>query len=204
MIARARESAADHPQLTFVEGDFLDAELPGVEHDFICSVTTIHHMDFEAALVRMRELLRPGGTLVVVGVAREASVREWAASIAAAPIVRITKVLRRARAPQGMPVADPQMSYGQVRAAARRLLPGVRYRRHVSATVRAERPCTRGSIMWTLGRTRWIGASSVQSRWPPGADRRPASGPTHRGRRHAHIARSDLSGCSGDGSGSAA
>lgn len=131
MIARARDLAAGHPQLTLVEGDFLTVELPGAKYDFVCSVTTIHHMDFEAALLRMRELLRPGGTLVVVGLAREASVREWAALIAAAPIVRITKVLRRAGGPQGMPVADAQMSYEQVRAAARRLLPGVRYRRHV-------------------------------------------------------------------------
>nr|WP_250637349.1 class I SAM-dependent methyltransferase [Streptomyces griseochromogenes] len=45
-------------------------ELPAAECDFICSVTTIHHMDFEAALMRMRDLLRPGGTLVVVGLAR--------------------------------------------------------------------------------------------------------------------------------------
>lgn len=123
MIARARESAAGHPQLAFIEGDFLTAELPGASYDFICSVTAIHHTDFEAALVRMRELLRPGGTLVVVGLAREASVTDWAALVAAAPIVRITKVLRRATGPQGMPVADPQMSYGQVRAAARCALP---------------------------------------------------------------------------------
>src|SRR3954470_24389047 len=63
-------------------------------------------------IARMRELLRPGGTLVVVGLAREASPTEWAAMVAAAPMVRITKVLRRARGPAGMPVADPQMSYG--------------------------------------------------------------------------------------------
>lgn len=138
MIACARESAAGHPQLTFVEGDFLAVELPRAEYDFVCSVTTIHHMDFETALVRMRELLRPGGTLVVVGLAREASVTEWATLIAAAPIVRITKVLRRARGPQGMPVADPQMSYGQVRAAARRLLPGVRYHAACAAPVLAD------------------------------------------------------------------
>ncbi|MFC9932182.1 class I SAM-dependent methyltransferase [Streptomyces sp. NPDC127190] len=56
MIACARESAAGNPQLAFVEGDFLTVELPGVEYDFVCSVTTIHHMDFEAALVRMRGL----------------------------------------------------------------------------------------------------------------------------------------------------
>ncbi|MER5408552.1 class I SAM-dependent methyltransferase [Streptomyces sp. NPDC002769] len=131
MIACARDLAAGHPDLAFVEGDFLTADLSAAGHDFICSVTTIHHMDFEAALIRMRELLRPGGTLVVVGLAREASVAEWAAMIAAAPVVRITKLLRRARGPEGMPVAAPQMSYGQVRAAARGLLPGMRYRRHV-------------------------------------------------------------------------
>ncbi|MPY62906.1 class I SAM-dependent methyltransferase [Streptomyces spongiae] len=131
MVARARELAPGHEQLTFVEDDFLTAQLPSAGYDFICSVTTIHHMDFEAALLRMCELLRPGGTLVVVGLAREGSPAEWAAMIAAAPVVRITKVLRRAHGPEGMPVADPQMSYAQVRATARRLLPGMRYRRHV-------------------------------------------------------------------------
>ncbi len=131
MIGRARELAAGQPDLAFLQGDFLTAELPIAGYDFICSVTTIHHMDFEAALTRMRELLRPGGSLVVVGLAREASPAEWAALIAAAPVVRITKALRRARGPEGMPVAGPEMSYGEVRAAAWRLLPGVRYRRHV-------------------------------------------------------------------------
>ncbi|MFI7032321.1 class I SAM-dependent methyltransferase [Microbispora rosea] len=140
MIARARELAAGRPELTFVEGDFPTAVLPAEEYDFVCSVSAIHHMDFDAALTRMRALLRPGGTLVVVGLAREASPAEWAAMIAAAPVVRITKVLRRAREPEGMPVAAPRMSYGQVRAAAGRLLPGVRYRRHV---------LRRYSLTWT-------------------------------------------------------
>ncbi|OPG08399.1 bifunctional 2-polyprenyl-6-hydroxyphenol methylase/3-demethylubiquinol 3-O-methyltransferase UbiG [Microbispora sp. GKU 823] len=140
MIARARELSAGQPDLTFVEGDFLTAALPVEGYDFVCSVSTIHHMDFDAALVRMRESLRPGGTLVVVGLAREGSPAEWAATIAAAPVVRITKLLRRARGPEGMPVAEPRMSYGQVRAAARRLLPGVRYRRHV---------LRRYSLTWT-------------------------------------------------------
>ncbi|KOG88817.1 class I SAM-dependent methyltransferase [Streptomyces varsoviensis] len=131
MIARARESATGDPRLTFIEDDFLTAGLPDQGFDFVCSVTAIHHMDFEPALLRMRELLRPGGTLVVVGLAREVSAADWAVLVAAAPVVRVTKVLRRARGPEGMPVADPRMGYGQVRAAAREVLPGVRYRRHV-------------------------------------------------------------------------
>lgn len=38
--------------------------------DFIASVASLHHMDVAAALVRMRSLLRPGGRLVVIGLAR--------------------------------------------------------------------------------------------------------------------------------------
>ncbi|MGC4996881.1 class I SAM-dependent methyltransferase [Streptomyces sp. DT195] len=131
MIARAREVSGDREDVRFVQGDFLACDLPAEGYDFICSVTTVHHMDFTGALLRMRELLRPGGTLVVVGLAREKSVGEWAAFLAAAPVMRVTKAVRRASAPEGMPVAEAEMSYGEVRAAAGRLLPGVRYRRHV-------------------------------------------------------------------------
>lgn len=140
MIARAREVAARRPELTFIDSDFLTADLPVAGFDFVCSVSAIHHMDFESALTRMRELLRPGGTLVVVGLARESTPAEWAATIAAAPAVRTIKVLRRASGPDGMPVADPQMGYGEVRAVARRLLPGARYRRHL---------LRRYSLTWT-------------------------------------------------------
>lgn len=131
MIARARAHTAARPGLTFVEGDFLTARLPAAGYDFICSVSALHHMDVEAALLRMRALLRPGGTLVVVGLARDASPTDWAARIAAAPVVKVTKLVRRAQSPEGMPVRDPQLSYGQIRATARQLLPGMRYRRHV-------------------------------------------------------------------------
>lgn len=125
MIAQARSLSDD----TFVEGDFLSADLGS--YDFICSVATIHHLDFEAALTRMRDLLNPGGALVVVGLARDASTTDRAATIAAAPIVRIAKTVRRAHGPEGMPAMQPRMSYREVRTTAQRLLPGVRYRRHV-------------------------------------------------------------------------
>ncbi|WP_181787884.1 class I SAM-dependent methyltransferase [Streptomyces phytophilus] len=131
MIASAREQAAGRPGLDFVAGDFLTADLPAPGYDFICSVSAVHQMDFTPALARMRDLLRPGGVLVVVGLARERSVGDWAAMVAAAPVVRTAKLLRRASFPPGMPFISPHMSYGEVRAEARRVLPGVRYRRHV-------------------------------------------------------------------------
>ncbi|ATY13548.1 class I SAM-dependent methyltransferase [Amycolatopsis sp. AA4] len=125
MVAQARSLSGDR----FVEGDFLAADLGA--YDFICSVATIHHLDFEAALTRMRDLLNPGGALVVVGLARDANVTDRAATLAAAPLVRVVKTVRRAHGPDGMPERQPRMSYREVRTAAQRLLPGVRYRRHV-------------------------------------------------------------------------
>ncbi|MGW7519895.1 hypothetical protein ACWGJ2_30380 [Streptomyces sp. NPDC054796] len=44
-----------------------------------------------------------GGTLVVVGLAREGSPAEWAATVASAPVVRAVKVLGRAHGPGACP-----------------------------------------------------------------------------------------------------
>jgi SAM-dependent methyltransferase len=60
MVARARELSAGRPGIGFVEGDFLAADLPAAGYDFVCSVSAVHHMDFSAALARMRDLLLPG------------------------------------------------------------------------------------------------------------------------------------------------
>ncbi|GAB2735187.1 class I SAM-dependent methyltransferase [Amycolatopsis magusensis] len=136
MIARARERL----NATFVQADFLTADLPEPGYDFLCSVTAIHHMDFDAALTRMRELLKPGGTLVVVGLALDSTALDWARRIATAPAVKVVKLARRAHGPDGMPAAQATMTYGQVRTAAQRILPGVRYRWHV---------LRRYSLTWT-------------------------------------------------------
>ncbi|WHT22911.1 class I SAM-dependent methyltransferase [Crossiella sp. CA-258035] len=140
MIALARELSGGHPDLDFIEGDFLAAELPLAGYDFICSVATVHHVDLTQALIRLRDLLCPGGTLVVVALARSVTPAERAFAVAATPVVWTVKRLRRAHGPDGMPGAQPTLSYGQVRATAQRLLPGVRYRRHL---------LRRYSLVWT-------------------------------------------------------
>ncbi|MFJ7246243.1 class I SAM-dependent methyltransferase [Kitasatospora sp. NPDC098652] len=128
MVARAR---AAYGEVTFLEGDFLTLDLPDGGFDFVCSVTAVHHMDLTTALARMRELLRPGGVLVVAGLAREETAADWARWVAAAPLVRAVKALRRASGPESMPTAAPVMSYREVREAAGQVLPGVRYRWHI-------------------------------------------------------------------------
>jgi len=74
-IALAKRHHADSGSgagtaVEYVCGDFLDYDLEPASFDFIASVAALHHMDARAALGRMRELLRPGGTLAIVGCAR--------------------------------------------------------------------------------------------------------------------------------------
>ncbi|MFN2608108.1 MAG: class I SAM-dependent methyltransferase [Acidimicrobiales bacterium] len=46
---------------TFFYGDFLEAALPEGSYGFVSAIASVHHMDFELALGRMKRLLHPGG-----------------------------------------------------------------------------------------------------------------------------------------------
>jgi SAM-dependent methyltransferase len=131
MLALARERSAGLANAALREESFLAADLKGEGYDFVCSVSAIHHMDFTAALTRMRELLRPGGVLVVVGLARDATVPDRLFGALGIPFWLANRLRRNHGGPEGMPVRDPEMSWREVREEAGRLLPGVRYRRHL-------------------------------------------------------------------------
>ena len=59
----------------YILGDFLTHPFEAASFDLITSVAALHHMDEEAALRRMAGLLRPSGTLAVVGLGGEAVCR---------------------------------------------------------------------------------------------------------------------------------
>jgi len=131
MIALARERcAASGPSATFVQADFLAYPFNDASCDFACANTSLHHMDFAAALAQMARILRPGGRLAVVGLADNGSLADWVIGAAGIPSSQYYK-LTRGEGSAGAPVMAPGMTWAQVRATALRLLPGVRYRRHL-------------------------------------------------------------------------
>ena len=131
-VATARSRAGTDDRLRYVVGDALDAVdlLGGRQFDLVTCYATLHHLDLEAGLSRLRELTAPGGHLVVVGLARDATPVDAALSLAAVPVAAAADRLR-GHWEHGAPVRDPEQTYGEVRAAARRVLPGVRWRRHL-------------------------------------------------------------------------
>lgn len=129
-LARSRAQAAGPGRMTVVEADYLAYPVADGSFDFACANTSLHHMDFAAALAAMARALRPGGRLAVVGLAANGSVGDYLADAAGIPADLVYRAVRGKGDP-GVPIKEPGMTWADVRATARRLLPGVRYRHHL-------------------------------------------------------------------------
>jgi 2-polyprenyl-3-methyl-5-hydroxy-6-metoxy-1,4-benzoquinol methylase len=125
-IALARSAGGD---IEYTQADFLAQSFVPESFDLIASVATLHHMDIDAALARVCDLLRPGGALVVVGVARR-SVADIPYDAVGFVAHRLLK-LRHGYWQHPSPIADPTHTYRQLRKIIGVALPGVQYRRHM-------------------------------------------------------------------------
>jgi SAM-dependent methyltransferase len=128
-LARGRSGGAG---IEYVQGDVLTHPFVPESFDVVASIAALHHMDTAAGLTRMRDLLRPGGVLAVIGLPRPQRPRDLPYDIAGAVAMRWHRWrhggLRDVIAPTVWPPPD---TLAQVRDTAWQLLPGVRVRRHV-------------------------------------------------------------------------
>lgn len=111
----------------------LDAVPAGARRafDVVASIAALHHMDATAGLRAMRDLVRPGGVLVVIGLARPRLPRDVPWELAGAVTTRWLKLSRTYWEHSAPIVWPPPETYDTMRAIAGQVLPGARYRRHV-------------------------------------------------------------------------
>jgi SAM-dependent methyltransferase len=143
MIEVARQCTPDN--VNCILADVLSDPLPGNAYDAIFSISALHHMPLQDALLRFAALLRPGGVLAVIALPRMDLVRELPAEIVAAVGHRLLGAVFVAarsvgsndwfaddRTHAAMPVVmDPQLTTREVAERAGTVLPGVRVRRLV-------------------------------------------------------------------------
>jgi SAM-dependent methyltransferase len=134
-IALATAAGGD---VRYLLGDFLSHEFAPESFDVVTSVAALHHMEAEPVLVRVREILRPGGVLAVIGLARR-SAADLPYDIAGFFAHRWL-TLRHGYWEHPSPVADPTLTHGELRTVATAVLPGARYRQHL---------LFRYSLLWT-------------------------------------------------------
>lgn len=138
-IAYCAANYAQVAGLRFELGDVLRMTPATAPFDFIACSATIHHLDLTTGLTRLPELLSPGGTIVIVGLARESGAADWALSILSVPLNRVVRAMRGWYV-HGAPTHDPVDSFSTVQRTASVLLPGCRFRRRLF---------WRYSIIWT-------------------------------------------------------
>ena len=139
-IDTARRLTGPACAVDFTCGDVLTLHLqPG--YQVITALAALHHMPFEPALQRLRNLLAPGGTLLVLGLYREQTPTDRLLSAAAVPANLAMGAVKAPRRRAGGPVPRPvsmtaptaaaTMTLGQIRDAAARQTPGAVIRRHL-------------------------------------------------------------------------
>lgn len=128
----ARRTTADLANVSILNQPFDESHSD--RYDLITFVAVLHHLPLEATLKQARELLRPGGRLVVIGVSGESRADlPWSiASLLLNPVVGAVLHPRRAtELPPQMtaPTAMAMESFEEIARTAESILPGARLRR---------------------------------------------------------------------------
>ena len=110
--------------LTLVRGPF----------DLVTMVAVLHHLQIQQALHQVQQLLAPGGRFLAVGLAppQTAADHLWElASVVTNPMIGYVKHPWPARAdtqPPPFPVAEPTLSFDQIRHHVTQIMPGAAMR----------------------------------------------------------------------------
>ncbi len=122
------------PNICYLHADFLEADLPEGSYDVIVSIASLHHMDLEAALEKMKVLLRSSGKLFILGLYREMTIVDYMYSVISVPLNLIYLNWHRASIAiptTAAPTRPAQLSLKQIKAVANTLIPGFSLQRHL-------------------------------------------------------------------------
>jgi SAM-dependent methyltransferase len=139
MIARARHAGRDTPGLSFLCADFLESDFGAGGFDCVVSSAALHHMDTDAAVMRMAGLLRPGGRLIIHDLRADAGPLDRVLTVCALAHEAIGRLARTGHVRSPRPVREAWARHGareayltirEARALAVRLLPGAALHYH--------------------------------------------------------------------------
>ena len=122
------------PNICYLQAEFLEADLSEGSYDAIVSIASLHHMDLETALAKMKVLLRPSGKLLILGLYRETTILDYLYSFISVFLNLIYLNWHRASiipSTKTAPTLPAQLSIGQIKTVANTLIPGFRLQRHL-------------------------------------------------------------------------
>jgi 2-polyprenyl-3-methyl-5-hydroxy-6-metoxy-1,4-benzoquinol methylase len=130
-IERARTASPSAVGIEYICDDIRAHIFRVGSFDAVVSVNMIHHMDIAETLRSFSELIRPGGTIGIIGVPRRRLIADspfyvWMF------LGHLFRILPQGW-DHGAPVLLPKQSAAEVRKVVRAVLPGAKFRRRVLA-----------------------------------------------------------------------
>jgi ubiquinone/menaquinone biosynthesis C-methylase UbiE len=142
MIEAARARSKDYPNVEHLVADAASWEFPPEHFDCAASIMTLHHLPLGPMLAKMRDTLKPGGTLLLLDLYRACTVTDHVVGTLAVPASRAIRLAktgslveqqlpdpRKAWEEHGKTDAYPTLA--EVRLACETELPGAAVRRHL-------------------------------------------------------------------------
>ena len=126
--AKAEKRLRAIPGASVFRGTFEAFHAPGGSFDAVVFLASLHHTDAGAALRKAKDLLAPGGVLLVVGLAKPETAGDWCLEALRVIPAKVGSLIR-GEGKNSVPTAPPSMSYRTIRALCRSLLPGHKIRR---------------------------------------------------------------------------
>ncbi len=140
MVEAARSKG--RPNVEYLVADAASREFPSEGFDCVASIATLHHLPLGPMLAKMRDALRPGGTLLVLDLYRAGTVADRVAGALAMPASRAIRLAKTGslagRQAPGLQEAweehgrtDAYPTLAEVRRACETELRGAAVRRHL-------------------------------------------------------------------------
>jgi SAM-dependent methyltransferase len=142
MVEVARTHSKEHPNIEYFVGNAVSWYFPVECLGCAASIMTLHHLPLGPMLARLRDALRPGGTLLLLDLYQARTITDYVVGALAMPAskaIRLAKTgslseqqspeLRRAWEEHGRTDAYPTL--GEVRRVCETELPGAAVRRHL-------------------------------------------------------------------------
>ncbi|MFF7731857.1 methyltransferase domain-containing protein [Streptomyces sp. NPDC007984] len=136
ITARAHRLTPAAAPVTYTVADALTG-LGDRSYDVITCVAVVHHLPFTRALETFRDRLAPGGTLVIVGVARARTPVDHLLGVASIPLNIVMALLKHRGRTAPRPVSmtartrPADLTFTEIVREARAVLPGARLRRRL-------------------------------------------------------------------------
>lgn len=112
--------------------DFLTSESPRLRNgsfDTITCVACLHLLPMEKALIKIRDLLRPGGKLLIIGLYNDKTFRDKIITCFGFFPVKLAGLIHHEKEREKMAIQKPNESFKEIGIIARRILPDCSIRR---------------------------------------------------------------------------